>query len=141
MGKLKTAVWLVGLLLGGWIATTMYHYFFDKNIPECFVSGVTEGNHYAGDISCVVSGAHSYKVGKISVLLDKTPLVYNFSISKKIFEYPFSINTRTLTNGKHTLEVKLVDGTFQKNESLQSYNFYVDNTPLQAAFVNQNNEA
>jgi hypothetical protein len=141
MQKFKTALWLVTLMIGGWVGFNTYQYFFNINIPESFVSGVKEDGYYAGDISCVVNGSHHYKVGKISVFLDGTPLIYNFSIGKQSFEHPFAINTRTLTNGKHSLQTKVVDGTFKKNECAQTYNFHVDNTPLQAAFVRQNQES
>lgn len=141
MQRLKAMVWLGVLVMSGWIGFNTYQYFFNKNIPEAFLSGVQEDGHYAGDIACVINGSHAYKVGKISVFLDGTPLIYNFSIGKQSFEHPFSINTRTLVNGKHALQVKLIDGTFQKNEVSKSYNFHVDNTPLQAAFVRQNNDA
>src|SRR4051812_41910392 len=110
MKKLQLIGWVCALALTGWIGVNTYHYFFDKKSPELIFSGVSDGAYYAGDISCVINGYHPYKVGKISVFLDGTPLIYNFSIGKRSFEHPFTINTRTLTNGKHDLKVKLVDG-------------------------------
>lgn len=141
MQKIRTALWLATLMIGAWVGFNTYHYFFNANMPESFVSGIKENGYYAGDISCVVNGSHDYKVGKISVFLDGTPLIYNFSIGKKSFEHPFAINTRTLTNGKHALQTKVVDGTFKRNECTQTYNFHVDNTPLQAAFTRQNQDS
>ena len=138
MKKLQLVGWLSVLAIGGWIGVNTYHYFFDKKSPEVILSGVSDGAYYAGDISCVINGYHPYKVGKISVFLDGTPLIYNFSIGKCSFEHPFTINTRTLTNGKHDLKVRLVDGTFHKNEAIKECQFTIDNTPLQAAFVRQN---
>jgi len=135
MKKLQLLFWVVVLGVVGWIGKNTYHYFFDKKSPEVILSGITQGGYYAGDISCVVNGCHPYKVGKISVFLDGTPLIYNFSIGKCSFEHPFTINTRALTNGKHDLKVKLVDGTFHKNEAIEERQFSVDNTHLQAAFV------
>jgi hypothetical protein len=135
MKKLQLLGWIFILGFCGWIGKNTYHYFFDKKSPEVILSGIVNGGYYAGDISCVVNGSHPYKVGKISVFLDGTPLIYNFSLGKSSFEHPFTINTRTLTNGKHDLKVKLIDGTFHKNEACKECQFNVDNTHLQAAFV------
>ncbi len=140
MFKLRTIITLVVLFLIGRAGFNVYQYFFDKNAPELIVSGIKDGAYYAGDISCIVNGSHSYKVGKISVFLDETPLIYNFSIGKQSCEHPFSINTRALTYGKHKLSIKLVDGTYQKNCVERSYMFFVDNVPLQAAFTSSESE-
>jgi hypothetical protein len=141
MKMLRAFLWLLLLSGGGWVGHNTYQYFFNMHIPESFLSGVKENGYYAGDISCFVNGSHSYKVGKISIFLDETPLIYNFSIGKQSFEHPFTLNTRTLTNGKHSLKVSLIDGTFKKNECVKAYDFYVDNTPLQAAFIRQTNDS
>ncbi len=138
MKKLQFLVWAVVIGIFLWAGKNTYHYFFDKNCPELLISGVVGGNYYAGDISCVLNGSHSYKVGKISVFLDGTPLIYNFSINKSSFEHPFTINTRTLTNGKHDLKITAIDGAFHKNTIAKDFGFNVDNAPLQAAFVKQN---
>ncbi len=132
--------WVVFLALTGWVGWSTYHYFFDKQNPTVAVVGLADQGYYAGDVACFVNGYHPYKVGKISLFLDGNPLIYNYSISKKQFEHPFNLNTRTLTNGKHTLVVKAVDGTYYKNTAQQEYNFTVDNTPLQAAFIEQDGE-
>lgn len=134
-------MWLLILSGGGWVGYNTYQYFFNTDMPESFLSGVKDGGYYAGDISCVVNGAHPYKVGKISVFLDETPLIYNFSIGKQSFEHPFTLNTRTLTNGEHNLKVTLADGTFKKNVCTKEYKFHVDNVPLQAAFIKQSNDS
>ena len=141
MKMLRTLLWLLLLSGGGWVGYNTYQYFFNVNVPESFLSGVKDDGYYAGDISCVVNGSHSYKVGKISVFLDDTPLIYNFSIGRQSFEHPFTLNTRTLTNGKHKLKLSLVDGTFKRNECVKEYTFHVDNTPLQAAFIRQSNDS
>lgn len=141
MKKSSLLFWMFVLGVGGWIGFNGYHYFLNHASPELLLSGVCDQGHYSGDVACCVSGSHPYKVGKISVLLDNAPLVHNFSISKQSFEYPFTLNTKTLNNGKHTLVVKVVDGTFHKNTAHISYDFQVDNVPLQAAFVRQSSES
>src|SRR3989338_2354070 len=133
--RIKLLFWLLALLIFGWTGKNLYHYFFSKQIPELIITGIENNTYYAGDISCIISGSHPYKVGTVSVFLDNKPLTYNFSISKKSFEYPCPLNTRTLTNGKHTLQVKIIDGTYHKKEASTSCDFSVDNIPLQASFV------
>lgn len=117
-----------------------YHYFFDKYNPTVQLIGLQKDGYYAGEIACIVNGHHPYKVKYISLFLDGAPLIHNFSIGKKEFEHPFSLNTQTLKNGPHTLDIKATDGTYYKNTATQSLSFNVDNTPLQAAFVQQNND-
>jgi hypothetical protein len=140
MSKLKIIAWILGLAVIGWIGFRGYQYFFDKTQPKLLLSGIVEEGHCAGDVSCVVNGEHPYSVKNITVLLDGKPLAYNFAIGKSSFDYPFTLPTKTLQNGKHCLSIKLVDGTFRRNEKQEKINFYVDNTPLQAAFVKQNTD-
>ena len=137
MVNVRIVITLVIVAVLAFIGLNTYHYFFDKNIPELIVTGIKNEGHYAGDISCILHGSHSYKVKTISIFLDEKPLIYNFSINKKSFEHPFTINTRALTQGKHALAIKLVDGTYQKNVKEGAYIFFVDNVPLQAAFTKQ----
>ena len=140
MVSIRTAAVMLAIAVFGFIGLNTYHYFFDKSIPELIVSGIKNDGHYAGDIACILHGSHSYKVKNISVFLDEKPLIYNFSINKRSFEHPFTINTRALSHGKHSLAVELIDGTYQKNHQKQSYIFYVDNIPLQAAFTKQSSD-
>ena len=137
MKQLKMAGWLVAALITGWIGMKGYYYFFDATHPTLLVSGLQDGGYYAGDVSCVVNGEHPYKVKNVTVLLDGQPLTYNFAIGKASFEYPFTLATRALPNGKHKVEVKIVDGTFKAHATEKQYDIMVDNTPLQAAFAKQ----
>lgn len=140
MKKSSLLFWVLVMSGLGWIGFNAYNYFFNQASPELLLSGIVDKGYYAADVACCVSGSHPYKVGKISVLLDNAPLVYNFSIAKQSFEYPFTINTKTLPNGPHTLVVKVVDGTFHKHTTQKEFTFQVDNVPLQAAFVRQASE-
>lgn len=140
MSKLKLFLLFVGIGLSGWLGLRSYYFFFDKTKPELVLSGIQTGGYYAGDVPCTVNGQHPYSIKTISVFLDDKPLTYNFAIGKANFEFPFTLPTRTLTNGEHQLQIRLVDGTFAKNESVETINFSVDNTPLQAAFVKQNTD-
>ncbi len=140
MSKMRLIGWCIALLVCGWMGMRTYHYFFNTTMPEIHFSGIVDGRSYAGDVSCVVSGEHPYKVKTVTVLLDEKPLTYNFGIGKSSFEYPFPLQTKTLLNGKHELEIQLVDGTMRKNRASKKITFFVDNVPLQAAFVKQNED-
>lgn len=135
MFKLRIFFSLLVCAFLGWIGFNLYQYCFDTHKPELVLSGIKNEHHYGGDIACIVHGSHPYKVQKISIFLDEVPLIYNFSIRKKHFEHPFTLNTRTLSYGKHTLRITLIDGTYHKNSITNDYVFFVDNIPLQAAFT------
>jgi hypothetical protein len=117
MSKIKIISWILVLSITGWIATKAYYFFFANTNPQLALSGIVDGGYYAGDVACVVNGEHPYKVKTITVMLDGKPLTYNFS-----------------------MRIKLVDGTLKKNPVSKDLAFYVDNTPLQAAFVKQATE-
>lgn len=140
MSKLKMVGWFFAIVCLSWIGFKGYTYFFDATQPTVMLSGIVNNGSYGGDVSCIVHGNHPYKVKTVSVFLDEKPLTYNFSVGKKSFEYPFSLPTRTMTQGKHHLKVSLVDGTFHRNSIDKEFDFFVDNTPLQAAFVKQNTD-
>ena len=138
MKQLKIVGTLVAVLITGWIGMKGYYYFFDKTHPTLLVSGLQDGGHYAGDVACIVNGEHPYNVKNVTVLLDEKPLTYNFAIGKSSFEYPFTLATRALPNGKHIVDVKVTDGSFNGHTTEKKYVINVDNTPLQAAFAKQN---
>jgi murein DD-endopeptidase MepM/ murein hydrolase activator NlpD len=129
------------LILGvAWIGRKGYLYFFDKTRVEASLSGIEHQGCYAGDVSCILSGEHPHKVKTISLFLDGKPLIYNYVVGKSSFEYPFTLQTTPLNNGKHTLRVKVIASSFYKNEKEWEVPFVVDNVPLQAAFVKPNTE-
>jgi len=125
---------IIGLALLGWKS---YQFFFDKQVPQLYISGIRDGGFYCGNLQCSISGN---KTGNISIWLDEKELTRNFRIKSYNQEYPFTIPTRTVANGQHTLQVKFQDSTYHKNASKQTLHFYVDNVPLQAAFIKPENE-
>ncbi len=132
---LKRIGLLIVLAVGSWIGYTTYRYFCTIVVPVIELVGLQEGGCYAGDIACVLHGAHDYKISSASMWLDSTPLVEGHAVSKALVEHPFSIPTQTLNNGAHTLRVQLTDGTYNRQRAQRDYQFTVDNTPLQAAIV------
>lgn len=140
MSKLSIFGWMFTFLIVGWVGLKSYYFFFDNSQPQLMLSGIVNGGYYGGEVSCTIHGEHPYSVKTVSVLLDEKPLVYNFAVGKSSFEYPFNLATHTLPNGKHHLQVQLTDGSFRRNQTIKDYEFTVDNNPLQAAFIKQNNE-
>lgn len=116
-------------VFAGWNA---YHYFFDTTAPCIEFVGIEQDGYYAGEVSCAIA---SNKRGELCVWLDGNPLISNFSLPSNSKKYPFSIPTRTIANGKHTLTIELTDASFYKQKTSLERSFNVDNVPLQAAFL------
>lgn len=107
----------------------------DKTPPHVDLKGIEEGGYYANEVPCIVAGSDNYKVSSISIWLDEKPLVADHVISRKRFEYPFALETKDLSQGKHKLKISALDGSKKKNEFVKEYNFFVDNEPCQAGFA------
>lgn len=137
MAFFRGSFWIVVIvgLLAGYIGWQSYHYFFDKHYPMLVIKGIDDQGWYADEIQCALEGSDAYKVSEISLMLDDKPLCSSYKINSKKFAYPFSIATRSLTNGKHTLVAQVVNGTRSRHAIDNSIHFWVDNSPLQAAFV------
>jgi len=117
------------LMLIGWYA---YAYFFDTTVAHVVITGLHENQCYAGDAQCIVMAD---KRGEITLLLDGQPINNKLKACSKNQERIFAVPTRTLTNGKHHFKAEFVDGTYHRNKTAIEYDFYVDNAPLQAAFI------
>lgn len=140
IGKIKVLALALGLLIVGFFGWRTYHYFFDKGYPSLNLIGIEEGGHYAGDLHASLAGKDSYKVSDISMWLDGAPLLTKFKINSSSFEHPFFIPTKPLPNGKHTLKVEAINGTHAGNKTNIERIFYIDNAPLQAAFLRPDTE-
>jgi murein DD-endopeptidase MepM/ murein hydrolase activator NlpD len=121
----------IGLVmcLFGWKG---YAYFFDRSQPKLALLGIEPSQCCAGDVSCMVSASKS---GDISIYLDGQPLVQQFRLSKSDHGHSFSVPTKTINDGKHVLKAVFSDTTFSHNKAEIEREFFVDNVPLQAAFV------
>lgn len=126
---------LLILLICCWIGWKSYGYFYDTGAPIFTITGIEESGYCSGDAVCTISGNDAYKVESISVWLDEKPILSNFKINRKQFEYSLPIPTKTLNNGKHTLKVSVRDASYKKNTTNDQRSFNVDNAPLQAALI------
>ncbi len=130
--RLKHALFIGTVLIGAFTIVNIYTYFFDTTVPEVQLSGLDDAGYYCADTECAVV---SNKKGELSVWLDDQPLLNKFKVRSKNNDYPFIIPTRTLSNGEHKLRLELIDSTFHSNKKVIERSFFVDNLPLQAAFV------
>jgi hypothetical protein len=121
----------VVVLISGYYARSM----FDNSAPIVNLLGIEDGGCYANEVPCAVTGNDNYKVGHLSIWLDDKPLISHYKINRRSFEYPFSIATKQLPQGKHTLKVSATDASTKHNEVIKELTFQVDNEPLQAALV------
>ena len=130
--KLKNLVIAVIFALFGWLGWSSYHYFFDTQKPELELYGIDNNECYKASVACTVS---CDKPGAISIWLDKQPLINNFTMRSAHQERAFTVPTKTIANGTHTLKALFVDTTYHKNKTELQRSFIVDNIPLQAALV------
>ena len=114
----------------GWF---LHRYFFDTSCPILMITGITDNQSVAGDISCAIV---ANKKGTIALRLDNTPLAEPFYASAHN-PYNFIIPTKTLHNGPHTLWAQITDTTFNHNQTTHEYALFVDNVPLQAVLLKQ----
>lgn len=117
------------------LAWNFYTYFFDTGAPVFTIGGIHDGVTCAGDVTCTITGSDEYRVADLSIFIDGKPVAQKFKVGKKQFEHSFTIPTKSMPNGPHTLKVELTDGSYNKNKAVQELKFIVDNQPLQAAFV------
>lgn len=139
--RLKFFIFLIFSLITFWIGWNSYTYLFSTSSPEILVSGILENDYCKGDISCLIKGYDNYKINNISILLDDKLLVDNQKINKSYFEYPFIIQTKTISDGRHTIQIIAENSTYKRLKNRKKISFYVDNTPLQCEFIKGNEDA
>lgn len=140
MKLLKPLISALVLAAAWYIGSGFYHYYRDTHKPEIAVQGIVPDGVYADEIALSIEGADSYKIKEISAWLDGKPLLVSHKVRAKNLQYPFSLSTKNLANGKHMLKVEMVNGLYHPQKAVQEITFTVDNSPLQAALVKQESE-
>lgn len=135
MNRLKLLIYSIVFIVIGYMSYNTYHYFFDTTQPHIQMVGIDSDRSYANNIDCCVQGSDSYKVQDLSVWLDGKIIINKYKIGMRQFEHPFSIPTKNLSNGLHTLKLEVTNGTYSKLKTVQEKEFVVDNEPLHAAFL------
>ena|SRR3972149_633496 len=105
---------LLVLMITGFLGVKLYTYFFDTSQPYLAMQGIEIDGHYAGDVPSTMI---STKAGEISIWLDEQPLVTQFKLPGNAQGHQFTIPTKTISNGRHTLRAQLVDNTYVKNKA------------------------
>lgn len=126
---------LIGFFIAAFYTWKSYHYFLDKENPTLSLIGIEDKGYYAHEVPCILQAHDPYKVADISVWLDGKLLINKFKINSTSCQHPFHISTKTLNNGIHTLKAEAVNGTYHQGKTIQEVSFFVDNVPLQAAFI------
>ncbi len=131
----KLIIFLLISLVAAYIGWNTYQYFTAISEPTLELAGIEPEGTYAGEASALAKGRDEYKVARLTVKIDNTPLIDAVKIGKKTFEYPFVIDTKKLAQGKHQVEVEIENGGYVRKKAKILRFFNVNNTPLQAAFV------
>jgi len=119
------------------IGSKFFTYFTYSAEPEVRIVGLENGESYKGMVNGVIKGENDYKIYSVKLNLDGEPFVVEGAefVRSKNFDLPFELNTNELEDGKHTLKIEAVDSSYNSNKTENQIDFYVDNTPLKAAFL------
>lgn len=120
-----------------WTGHKIFRYFTHHQKPIFIIKGINEGCAYKGITSCTVKAENSYKIREVRITLDDHPVETEQSkvVKAASFELPFSLDLNNLENGKHCITVEAEDASYNRNKEVKTCEFYVDNTPLKATFL------
>jgi hypothetical protein len=88
-------------------------------------------------VDCSVRSENRYKISDVSVFLDDKEFKVFNKVGSKNINLPLKIDTLALTNGQHVLKLNAIDSSYHRNKCEEKWEFFVDNTPLTAAFLHQ----
>jgi murein DD-endopeptidase MepM/ murein hydrolase activator NlpD len=131
MLRIRHVLGIIFLGISGLISWSVYNYFFDISSPVIVLQGIDNQATYAGDIQCALSLS---KKSEVAVILDNVLLTEKYIIPAND-THQFSIPTKTVHNGSHTLKIDLTDTTFSRNKNTIERTFFVDNQPLQVFLI------
>jgi len=134
---LKTAGFVVVGLAGLWIGSSLFSYFTYNVAPEVRLVGIEYEGNYKGTIQCILNANNGYKIASVNMYVDGKPFDIDGTrlIRAKEFNISFEFDTTELHDGRHVLHIETVDASYHANKNREEIGFFVDNTPLQAAFL------
>lgn len=123
--------------VGLWVASSLFSYFTYNAVPDVRIAGVEHGGNYKGVVPCSLLANNGYKIASASITIDgkRFDVEGAGSIRAKEFSIPFELDTTELADGKHLLQIEAVDASYHANKSSEQIEFFVDNLPLKAAFL------
>ncbi|MCF7799781.1 M23 family metallopeptidase [Candidatus Babeliales bacterium] len=136
--KLKFPLIVVFLsLILFWISFVIVKYYTYSDLPEVCLSGIEKKATYSGVVNCKMRADNGYKIANIDICIDGKDLCITDlkRINSKKFDIPFVLDTTKFSDGKHMLEINSVDSSYKKNKCKDNFEFFIDNMPLQAAFL------
>lgn len=141
----KATVICLALSITSWIGYGIFRYFTYAQKPVISMLVLENNGSYQNILTASLTADHDYKIRSVKLVLDGKPfeptenerLSIPTKINAKRFSYPFSIDTTSLSNGKHLLEAFVTDGSYKRNTNHFTWQFYADNIPLKAAFIEQ----
>jgi murein DD-endopeptidase MepM/ murein hydrolase activator NlpD len=119
-----------------WIGGSTFRYFTYSATPEVRLVGMVRGGSYKGKVACSLEAQNGYKVYSTEFFVDDKPVNIEQTkyIKSKEFKIPFELDTTPLAEGKHVLKMISVDSSYHANKSIDQFEFFVDNKPLQVSF-------
>jgi hypothetical protein len=125
---------LLSCAIAGWMGHKMFHYFTHATPPIFELKGITQNGTYARTAHAAVTADTAYKIASVKITLDGKEIL-NERVKARQFEAPFSIDTLSLPDGPHTLDIEAVDASYHQNRTDLHCKIFIDNTPLRVAFL------
>ena len=122
---IKPGVTVLVALVGLWVGSKFFTYFTYSAEPEVRIAGLENGESYKGMVSGLLKGDNGYKVYSVKLSLDDEPFVVDGAryVRSKKFELPFELETNSLEDGKHTLQIEAVDSSYNANKRVEQIEF------------------
>jgi len=126
-------------LVGLWVGSSLFSYFTYNIVPDVRIEGLEQGGVYKGTMHGSIHANTGYKIASVSITIDDKPFEVEGvrSVRAKEFSIPFELDTTELSQGRHLLKIESVDSSYNANRSSEQIEFFVDNVPLKAAFLQQ----
>ena len=119
---------VLSLFVTWWIGSGIYRYFNYQTPPAIELKIIVPNGSYTRVAQGLVCANNPYKISTITATLDGKEL-FTHSIGAKQFEHPYTIDTTTLADGPHALEIKAVDSSYHGNITIKPLTINVDNAP------------
>ena len=118
----------------GWIGFKIVRYFTYANQPVIILKGIDPSGAYARTVACSLSSDNDYKIYEINAKIDNQE-VFKDRVKARSFDVPFTIDTTKFSDGSHELAIEAIDSSYHANKTQKTYALTIDNTPLRAAFI------
>ena len=122
-------------LIATYVGWRFYVKYFYTTPPTIEVTGITENNYYSGNIACQICVHSRGKLSTVKLFLDNDAILTKTVPHGSKYDEEFTLATRSLTTGLHTLKIEATDATRNHNQATFIVPFGADNLPLQVCFA------